>query len=409
MLLKVKDVAEVLEIIEQHFWNLPGYAERISLMDSLGRRCAEDIRAPGNIPDFDKSVVDGYAVKARDTFGASDAMPALLEKIGEVAIGSSTDIQIDHDKCAYVPTGGMLPPGSDAVIMIEDTEDLDNKIIAIYKPAGPWDNTIKSGEDIAAGQVVLEKETLIRPPHIGALASIGLNDLKVYRRPRVSIISTGDELVKPGSQLSPGKIWDINSYSLAASVTRDGGIAELKGITGDDRPAIKAKVADALDDSDLVLISGGSSAGFSDYTAGIINELGKPGVLVHGISIKPGKPTIIGSVEGKPVIGMPGQPVSSLVVYRVVVSPLVRRMSRQPDSRQTLLKAVCDESYYSSPGREEYLMVTVYQGCDNRSHARPVPGKSGMITTISSANGMVVIPKNKEGLYKNEEVQVIML
>ncbi len=409
MLLKVKDIAEVLQIMKEQFWEYPADVEEVELMDAPGRMPCEDIRAACNIPGFDKSVVDGYAVKSRDTFGAGDSMPALLQKINEVSVGSRAGIRIQEDQCAYVPTGGMLPPGSDAVVMIEDTEDLGNNSIAVYKPVGPWDNTIKNGEDIMTGQVVLKRGIPIKPHHIGVLASIGLNTVRVQKKPEVSIISTGDELVEPGKELSPGKIWDINSYSLAAAVIEDGGIPVLKGIVGDDRAAIKGSVIDAMAASDVVLISGGSSAGTRDYTADIITELGKPGVLVHGISIKPGKPTIIGSVAGKPVIGMPGQPVSSLVVYNVVVSPLIRRMAGHTEKEQTLLPAVCDENYYSSPGREEYLMVTVYRGQDEKMRVRPVSGKSGMITTISSANGMVVISKNKEGLYKDEEVQVILL
>ncbi len=409
MLLKVKDISEVLEIIKENFCSCPAAAEEVAILDAPGRIVADDIKAGCNVPGFDKSVVDGYAVKSGDTFGASDSMPALMRCMGEVFIGKSAGIRINDGECAYVPTGGMLPGGSDAVVMVEDTEDLGSESIAVYRPVGPWENTIKSGEDIKSGRVVLKKGMPVRPQHVGVLASVGLKTVRVRKRPVVSIISTGDELVKPGEKLEKGRIWDINSYSLAAAVAEDGGGPRIKGIVADDRAAIKTKVSEALDISDMVIVSGGSSAGTRDYTAEIINELGRPGVLVHGISIKPGKPTIIGSVFGKPVIGMPGQPVSSLVVYKAVVSPLIRRMAGLTDRPQALIAAVCDENYYSAPGREEYLMVTVYRAGDGKTHVRPVSGKSGMITTISDANGMVIIPKNKEGLYKDEDVQVILL
>jgi molybdopterin molybdotransferase len=409
LLLKVKDVSEVQNTIMEHFGGFVVESEEVGLLEAPGRVAAEDIKAVYSVPDFNKSVVDGYAVRARDTFGASDSLPALLDMAGEVMIGSNADININVGSCAYVPTGGMLPEGSDAVVMVEDTEDLGSGSIAVYKPIGPWENTISRGEDIKAGGVVLEKGTVIRPQHVGVLASVGLERVPVFKRPRVSIISTGDELIPPGEDLQPGKIWDINSYSLAAAAAEDGAFPILGGIVPDDRATIKTKVMDALTKSDALLISGGSSAGARDYTAEIINELGRPGVLAHGISIKPGKPTIIGGVDGKPVIGMPGQPVSSLVVYNVVVSPLIRRMAGQADRPKSEYTAVCDENYYSAPGREEYLMVTVYRGSDGKMRVRPVSGKSGMITTISNANGMVVIPKNKEGLYRDEEVRVIML
>lgn len=409
MLLKVKDVTEVLEIMEEQFPVITKGCEKVGLLDAVGRITAADIKAAADVPGFDKSVVDGYAVKARDTFGASDSLPALLEKNGEVLIGKEAGFEIREGGCAYVPTGGMLPPGSDAVVMVEDTEDLGSGTIAVYRPVGPWQNTIRRGEDISAGQVVLKSGTNLKPHHVGVMASLGLEWVEVIRKPRVFIVSTGDELIPPGKELRPGGIWDINSYSLAAAVLEDGGIPMLGGIVRDDRAAIRTKIEKALEDSDLILVSGGSSAGTRDYTAAIIDDLGRPGVLVHGVSIKPGKPTIIGSVQGKPVIGMPGQPVSSLVVYRVVVSPLIRRMAGLDQGQKEPVKAVCDENYYSAPGREEYLMVTVYRAEDGKMHARPVPGKSGMITTMSGANGMIVIPKNREGLYKDEEAEVILL
>ncbi len=409
MLLKVIDTEDALQRMEKYFPGNRLGKENVPLLDAVGRIAGEDIKAVVKVPGFDKSVVDGYALMAKDTFGASDGLPALLENKGEVMIGKDAGIRIEEGRCAYIPTGGMLPPGSDAVVMVEDTEELGSGTIAVYKPVGPWENTIRCGEDIALGQRVLRKGTLIKPHHIGALASVGLKMATVRKKPRVVIISTGDELIPPGQDLGPGNIWDINSYSLAAAVSEDGGMPILGGIVKDDWDAIKDKTLEALSKGDIVLISGGSSAGNRDYTASIIDKLGKPGVLAHGISIKPGKPTILGGVDNKPVIGMPGQPVSSLVVYNVIVSPLIRRMAGRQAKGRALFSAVCDENYYSAPGREEYLMVTVYQGKDGKTHVRPVSGKSGMITTVSNANGMVVIQKNKEGLYRGEEVPVMML
>lgn len=408
MLLKVRDVDEVLAIIEENFSRIGDSTEIVPLSDATGRVLAKDIVSQHDIPGFNKSVVDGYAVRSGDTFGASDALPALLEYKGEVVIGTQPDIMLGPGQCMYVPTGGMMPDGCDAVVMIENTEDLDGQIIAVHKPVGPWQNTIKTGEDVVRGQLVARSGMLIKPHHVGVISSIGLTEVSVIARPKVLILSTGDELIEPGKSLLPGQIWDINSYSLAAAVTGDGGIPVIGGIVGDDRDAIRERVESAINDNDAVLISGGSSAGFRDYTAGIVDELGPPGVLVHGISVKPGKPTILGKVRGKPVIGMPGQPVSSIVIYMIIVSPLIRRLGGLPPAQKATVKAVCGQNYASSPGREEYLMVDVNR-TDNGFIINPVFGKSGMITTISSATGMVRIPKNTEGLYKGQQVEVIML
>ncbi len=408
MLLKVKDVDEVLDIIENNF--IPGgkKTERISLLESLGRVLAEDVAAGCDIPPFNRSVVDGYAVRSRNTFGANEAMPAILKYSGEVEIGRRPPGGIRDGECMYVPTGGMLPPGGDAAVMIEDTERLNENEIAVYKPVSPLENTMGKGEDVRAGDCVVRKNTLIRPQHIGVLSSIGLKDVTVFPKPRVSVISTGDEIVEPGGELQPGQIWDINTYALASSVAEDGGCPVPEGIVKDRKDLLREKISAAVTESDVVLISGGSSAGFRDYTASIIDELDSPGVLVHGISIKPGKPTIIGKVDGKPVIGMPGQPVSSLVVYKVIVSPLIRRLAGYPPAHPAMVKAFCSENYASAAGREEYLMVNLEER-EGRLYAFPVHGKSGMITTISSAAGMVKIHRNKEGLYREEEVAVILL
>lgn len=408
MLLKVKDVEEVLGLINREFVFHDKDTEEVDLADAVGRILAEDTASGYDIPDFNKSVVDGYAVKAHETFGSSEALPAFLLLAGEVKIGSRAEIPLRPGECVYVPTGGMIPDESDAVVMVENTEDLGGDSIAVYKPVSPWENTIKAGEDIHRGQQVCTKGTEIGPHHVGVLSSIGITRVKVLSKPRVSIISTGDEIVEPGRALKFGQIWDINSYSLSAAVSKDGGCPVIQGIVGDDRDEIKKRLLDALDTSDMVLVSGGSSAGFRDYTAGIINEIGDPGVLVHGISIKPGKPTIIGKVMGKSVVGMPGQPVSSLIVYRVIVSPLVRRLGGLPETRGSIIKARFRENYASSPGREEYLMVSAEES-GNGWVAYPVYGKSGMITTISAATGMIKIPKNKEGLYRDEMVEIILL
>lgn len=408
MLLSVKDVEEVLNIIEKNFPVENKKTEKVGLLNSLGRVISADVVAPVDIPPFNRSVVDGYAVKSSDTFGASEAMPAILNNLGEIRIGQKPMSEIKEGECMYVPTGGMLPLGSDSVVMIEDSEEFDSDSIAVYRPVSPLENIMKRGEDIKNGQVVIKKNEVMKPRHVGVLSSIGLEEVEVIRKPRVSIISTGDELVEPGKELESGQIWDINTYSLAASVIKDGGHPVLEGIVRDERDLLKKKVGEAVKNSDMILISGGSSAGFRDYTAEIINDLGTPGVMVHGISIKPGKPTIIGKVHNKPVIGMPGQPVSSLVVYKVIVSPLIRKLTGYSLMQKNNVKAFCGENYASAPGREEYFMVELNEK-EDIIYALPVHGKSGMITTISSAKGMVKIPRNKEGIYRGEEVEVILL
>lgn len=383
--------------------------EAVPLMESLGRILAQDIVSPVNVPGFDRSTMDGYAVRARDTFGASEAMPAMLDKAGEVFMGERAKDLIGHGKAVRISTGGMLPPGADTVVMIEYTEELDGGTILVVKPAAPGENVIQCGEDIREGQVLLRAGAKIRPQEIGALAGIGIVTCPVVPKPIVGVISTGDEVVAPEEIPGPGQVRDINFYALAGMVQDAGGTVKQYGIVRDEFVDLAQVMARACRETDIVVVSGGSSVGSRDVTSAVINSIGKPGVLVHGVSVKPGKPTILGVADGRPILGLPGHPASAMVLADLFLIPLMRAFIglgfTSPERRS--VKAVMGRSMASASGRVDYLRVSL-QGKRNSITAEPVLGKSGLITTMVRADGIVIIPMTKEGLEAGEEVEVVL-
>lgn len=382
-------------------------SEKRPLLDSLNMVCAEDIISPVRVPNFNRSTMDGFAVIARDTFGATEGMPSYLEVAGEVLMGEEALKPLASGCAVRISTGGMLPPGADAVVMVEYTEDLDENTVAILKPVAPGENVVRAGEDVEEGQVLIKRGSVLRPQELGALAGIGVLECVVYSRPRVAIISTGDEVVDPGEEPGVGQIRDINSYSIAALVNEAGGIAELYGIVPDTFAEMERVVSEALAKSDIVVISGGSSMGTRDVTAKVINHLGEPGVLVHGVSVKPGKPTIVGVVNNKPVLGLPGHPVSAMVLSEIFLVPLVRAfqgMGFEPVPRLKV-RAKLGRNLASASGRLDVIRVVLVDK-DGEVWAEPVLGKSGLITTMVKADGFVEIPMHKQGLAAGEIVEV---
>lgn len=407
---EVLTVKETLNIIEGAVKPTKAEQEEIELIHALGRIIGEDIISSEIVPHFSRSTMDGFAVRAKDTFGASEGMPAFLEVKGEVLMGRSPSGDISPGETMKISTGGMLPESADGVLMLEHAEELDEKMIAAYRPVAPGENVILQGEDLKKGEIILKKNHYLRPQDLGALAAAGVMKVKVIKVPRVAVISTGDELVSPEEVPLPGQIRDVNSYALAAAILQAGARPLLYGIVKDEAPVLMEAIERARKEASLILISGGSSVGTRDVTAKVIDELGDPGVLVHGISIRPGKPTIFGMVESTPVFGLSGNPVSALVTFDLFVVPVIvklRGMNPQ-DLLQPKSSARVSRNIPSSQGREDYIRVTLKTDEKGETWAVPVFGKSGLITTLVEARGMVRIAQNKEGIEKGENVEVIL-
>jgi len=398
-------------------------SESIDVPASLGRILAEDIIAPHPLPDFQRSTVDGYAVRARDTHGASDSLPAYLHLIGEVPMGDTPAFEIGAGQCALIHTGGMLPNGTDAAVMLEYAQiirkgDLDDRPVSthteieIFRAVADGENVIRVGEDVAQGQTIQVKGSLMRPAEIGGLMALGIVKVKVVRKVQVGLISTGDEVINPSQAPRPGQVRDVNSYTLSALVEKSGGISKLYGIVSDQFDVLKNVAVQALSECDVVIITAGSSASTRDMTADIIRSLGAPGVLVHGINTRPGKPTILGVCDGKAVIGLPGNPVSALVNgYLFVVPVMDKLMGALPRPKATVL-ARLTVNLASQAGREDWwpvkLLVNRKSSIGNLE-ADPIFGKSNLIFTLASADGLLRIHPDATGLSAGEIVEVYLL
>jgi len=376
-------------------------------LKSINRVLAEDIVSDVDVPDFNRSTVDGYAIRSSDSHGASESIPSFLALKGEVKMGEETGVVISHGEAIYVPTGGMVPQGADAVVMIEHAEKMDEDSLMVYKPLSNGENLVLKGDDIRIGEKVLKKGRKIKPQDIGVLAALGISTVEVYKKPKFYIISTGDEIVEIDENLTLGKIRDINSYTLYTLVEEIGGEVTNKVLVKDDFQKLHKEMEKGLENSDIVLISGGSSVGTRDYTYDLINSFQGKGVFVHGVSIKPGKPTLIGEAKGKAVFGLPGHPVSSIIIFKTFVEYFVKElMGTIGEIKKT--RAIIDFNFHSSPGKETYQMVMLEER-ENKIYAVPNFGKSGMITLLSKSSGYIVIKADEEGLNKGEERDVFFL
>lgn len=373
--------------------------ETVALPNSVGRVLAEDVISPFSIPPFDRSTVDGYAVNARDTFGSSETVPVVLKIIGRIGMGESTDLKLSGGECCEIATGAMLPQGSDAVVMVEYTEE-DCEDVLIMKAVSPLENITKKGDDIKERAVVFKRGTVINAVSAGMLASLGIKEVKVAKKLNVGVISTGDELLSPGETAAMGKIYDTNSYLVSALSEEFGCVSRNYGIVRDDYDSINNAVMLAVDENDIVLLSGGSSAGRHDMTADIIAESGE--VFIHGLAMKPGKPTIIGKIKEKPVIGLPGHPAASFFVCEAVIRPAIEHYYRiSAEKRSTVCEISCNVS--SNHGREELIAVRINDGI-----AEPILAKSGILSNLAKADGYIVINRNLEGLKKGDTVNVTL-
>ena len=400
-MLYVKTPQEVLALIQNEFSPV-AEPEIVALSAALGRVLAEDIAASEYVPDFDRSTVDGFAVRAGDTFGCTDAIPAILPLQSTVLMGEGVDYPLNPGECVAVPTGGAVPQGADSVVMLEYTEAYGDGTIGISKPAAPGMNLIFRGDDVYPGKVILQKGRALSSADIGALAAIGRVQIPVVKKLTVGVISTGDELVPPEALPGPGQVRDVNSPMLEAMLTAFGCAVINYGIVIDDEALLSETVKRALWECDAVLLSGGSSVGVKDAACRIIESLGQ--LLLHGIAIKPGKPTILGKAGAKPLVGLPGHPVAAYFITKLFVLPLLGRLSGRDMTAYTVTAKVT-ESISANHGRAQYHCCRLTRK-DGALYAQPIRGKSGLITTLAGADGYFCIDRDCEGLPQGAEVQV---
>jgi molybdopterin molybdotransferase len=398
--LKVITPREASVRFAQAYAPRPRGTERVSLRQAYRRVLAADVVAPEDLPEFDKSTVDGYAVRGGDR-------PASLRVIGEVEMGRPPEFAIRPGEAARIPTGGMLPEGADAVIMLEDARLRDGRTVEATRGTVPGENVIRRAEDVSRGALVLHQGTRLRPQDVGLLAGIGVIEVEVFLQPRVAVLATGDEIIPPDRRPAPGQVRDINTYTISALVQQEGGVPHVYEIVPDDRERLLETLRAARATSDLVLVSGGSSVGEKDAVAWAINAMGKPGIIVHGVNIKPGKPTILGVVDGTPVIGLPGHPVSGMVIFDVFVRDVLRAQAGRTPPRDLgrIVHARMGRRVPAAGGREDHVRVTLEER-EGTLWAIPQLGKSGIITTMTRADGLVVVPPGQDGVAEGEEVAV---
>jgi molybdenum cofactor synthesis domain-containing protein len=382
--------------------------EEAVLLEAYNRVLSEDVVSTLDIPPFNRSTVDGYAVKAEDTFEADENQPATLKVSGVVSVGEQPLVKVGKGEAVEIVTGAPIPDGADAVVMVEDTEREDGEL-RVFSPVTPNENVMKRGSDIKKGEAVLKKGRVLGSSEIGVLAALGLTKIKVSRIPMVTVLSTGGEVTEPGKPLLQGKIYDINAYSISAAVVESGAKPVYFGVVPDDKDALSKALQTALASTDMVITSGGVSVGARDYTPQIVDSLGKPGIVVYGIAVKPGKPTTVGFIGDKPVFSLPGHPTSALLIFYLLARPLVQQLAGRPVTAMKTVKAVAGSRMFSAKGRRTFVMVRLMfdKGC--RLIAEPVEsGGSGAITTLAKADGFVEIPENEQFVDADEEVVVTL-
>ena len=398
MMLNVVSLEEAIRITEKAFSFFKIESEKLDVPEALGRVLFADIISDENIPSFDRSTVDGYAVVSSDTFGAGESMPAMLNIKGEILMGEEANVLTRSGECIKISTGGMLPEGADAVVMVEYTEKMMDDTCLVYKAVSPFQNVTRAGDDVKKGSIVIKKGTVITSKHIGILCALGITEIECTRKIKVGIISSGDEIVPVEQSVPLGKIRDINSHFLSALMKENGCLTKEYGIVKDDFDKLYNTLQLACVECDIILISGGSSAGSKDMTASVIEKNGT--LYFHGIAVKPGKPTIFGKVNNKAVFGLPGHPAAAYIIAQAVVMNLISYCRSENNSSITITAEIT-ESVSSNHGREEFVPVILDNG-----KAQPLFFKSGLVSLLSSADGYVIVPRNKEGLLKNEKVTV---
>lgn len=404
---KVKTLDEVMSLATKFPAVEP---EIISVSDAFSRVLAKDLFAKKDMPGFRRATMDGYAVAAQSTFGASESSPAWLDIAGTILMGEVPDsITLESGQAVKISTGGMLPKGADSVVMVEHTQLIDEACVEIYKSVAPLQHVIDASEDFAKKDMVLSKGTFIRPQEAGLAAGLGFTQIETFKIPRVGIISTGDEIIPIDQEPLPGKIRDINSYSLAGFIKEAFAIPITYGIVKDDPESLRKVIEKAIKETDMVLISGGSSVGTRDYTVEVLSSLPDTQILVHGMSVSPGKPTILAKSKGKPVWGLPGQVVSAMVVLKIVIIPFLNKLKGLEKLDRTIkTRAKLTRNIASAQGRRDFVRVELVNQ-DGQMLAKPVLGKSGLIKTMIYADGLLEINDNVEGLEKDTITDIILL
>jgi molybdopterin molybdotransferase len=401
---------EALQSLWQHLNPQPD-VETVGLIEAVGRVTHQAIRAPEPMPAFARAMMDGYAVSSADTFGASHSLPAFLSLTAEVPMGQAPSFALRAGQAAPIHTGGMLPAGADAVVMLEVTQSTRASEIEVTKSVAPGENVLRAGEDVEAGGLVLPAGHLLRPQDVGALAALGLTTVEVAREPRIALLATGDEIVPPEATPAGGQVRDVNSFSVAGQVRLAGGVPVLRGIAPDRYPALLDAAQSALASADALVISAGSSVSVRDMSARVAGALGPPGVLVHGVAVKPGKPTLLAVANGKPVFGLPGNPVSAMVIADLFLVPTIWRLQgcQRPPAQRTV-RARLTHNLPSQTGRLDYVPARLrYNSAppDNAlPSAEPLFGKSNQLLTVVQADGMIVIPMDATGVAAGELVDV---
>jgi molybdopterin molybdotransferase len=382
--------------------------EETVLLEAYNRVLNEDVVSELDIPPFNRSTVDGYAVKAEDTFDAGENQPVTLKVSGAVSVGEQSKVKLARNEAIEIVTGAPIPEGADAVVMVEDT-DREDTDLQVFSAVTANENVMKKGSDIKKGAVVLKKGQVLGSSEIGVLAALGLIKVKVLKIPMIAVLSTGAEVTEPGKPLPAGKIFDINAYSISTAVIESGGKPIYFGVIPDDKAALSKALQTAVASADMVITSGGVSVGPKDYTPQIVDSLGKPGIVVYGIAVKPGKPTTVGFVDHTPVFSLPGHPTSALLIFYLLARPLIQRLAGRPVAGMKMVKAFAGSRMFSAKGRRTFVMVRLEfdKGC--RLIAEPVEsGASGAISTLAEADGFVEIAENEQFIDADQEVSVVL-
>jgi molybdopterin molybdotransferase len=400
---------EAQRTIQKHFRPAFVGEEEVVLLEAYNRVLNEDIVSSLDIPPFNRSTMDGYAVRSQDTFGADENQPAVLKVTGTVNIGEKPTVALAEGEAVEIVTGAPIPEGADSVVKIEDTEREDDEL-RIFVAVNSNENVMKKGSDIKKGATILKKGQVLGSSEIGVLAALGLTTAKVLRIPMIAVLSTGGEVIDPGKPLPEGKIYDINAFSISTAVIESGGKPVYFGAVPDDKASLTKALQTALASADMVITSGGVSVGPRDYTPQIVDSLGQPGVVINGIAVKPGKPTTLGFVGDKPVFSLPGHPTSALLIYYLLARPMVQRLARRPVSGMKMVRAFAGAKMFSAKGRRTFVMVNLEFDRECRLIAQPVEsGASGAITTLAKADGFVEIAENEQFVDVNQEVAVGLL
>jgi len=386
--------------------NIERRVETVGINEAYGRVLAEDFFSPINVPHFRRAAKDGYAGKASDTFGAEEDEPKTLKLLGEIRAGEKDSQPVEKGGCIKIATGALVPEGADAVVMVEYTEEEEN-MVRVYRPVSPEENIIKIGRDIKEKQKILSKGTVLNIQDLGVLSATGVTEVKVYSKPRVTVASTGDEIVSPGAELEPGKIYDINSITITQAVKQSGGEPIYRGVIPDDKDELIRAIKYALETADIAIFSGGTSKGPGDTVPTALREVSRPDFLIHGVSIKPGKPTAIAAYNGKPVFMLPGYPTSALMVYYTIVDPHIRRWAGLPPKSRPQVKAITGRRIYPERGRVNFQAVQLKREGEELM-AYPVPTGSEAITTLASSQGYIEIKPEIQFIEEGEEVVVYL-